>query len=405
MSVSIISSATSAVNISKSKYQFRILDIPFFIYATAFASLSIVIGLIWDISWHTSIGRDGLFSPPHLAIYLGAVVAGFFSGYQVLKTSFWSSRGEKENAVKFWGIFYGSLGAQFCIWGCIAMLTSAPFDDWWHNTYGLDVVILSPPHSLLALGMMIVQVGAMVSVVALQNKISSVATNSSRLRTRVLQAIFVITAGFFLVMLFTIGSAYQGRSGMHYSVFYVICGFLYPLILATVAKASQLKWAASIAASVYMAVLMIMVWILPLFSAEPLLGPILNDIDRFTAFEFPLILIGPALCIDFIMQRFATKNKWLIALLVGPTFILVMLVIHWPFGDFLMSPYARNWFFGQGAWGYGSPPNYEYRYAFRPDLVSTGWGLVKGLLIAATLAILSTRIGLAWGSWMKNIKR
>jgi hypothetical protein len=61
------------------------LDIPIFIYATAFASLSIVIGLIWDISWHVSIGRDGLLSAPHLAIYLGAVVAGFFfrlSGFE-----------------------------------------------------------------------------------------------------------------------------------------------------------------------------------------------------------------------------------------------------------------------------------------------------------------------------------
>ncbi len=26
------------------------------------------------------------------------------------------------------------------------MITSAPFDDWWHNAYGLDVKILSPPH-------------------------------------------------------------------------------------------------------------------------------------------------------------------------------------------------------------------------------------------------------------------
>lgn len=404
MPVSIPNKATS-YNIRSTQYKFRLLDIPVFIYATAFASLSIVIGLIWDISWHMSIGRDGLLSPPHMAIYLGAVVAGFFSGYQVLKTSFWGSRQEKENSVKFWGIFYGSLGAMFCIWGCIAMLTSAPFDDWWHNTYGLDVIILSPPHSLLALGMMIVQVGAMVSVLALQNKVSLDATNGSRLRNRVLQAIFVITAGFFLVMLFTIGSAYQGRGGMHYSIFYMICGTVYPLILAAVAKASQLKWAATIAASVYMIILMLMVWILPLFPAKPLLGPILNDIDSFTPFQFPLILIVPAACIDFITNQLEHKNKWLISLLLGPIFILVMLVIHWPFGDFLMSPYARNWFFGQEGWGYGGPPLYEYRYAFRPEHVSTGWVLVKGLLIASALAILSTRIGLAWGTWMKNIKR
>ena len=32
------------------------------------------------------------------------------------------------------------------------MLTSAPFDNWWHNAYGLDVKIVSPPHTLLILG-------------------------------------------------------------------------------------------------------------------------------------------------------------------------------------------------------------------------------------------------------------
>jgi hypothetical protein len=59
--------------------------IPTFIYASVFASFCIAIGLQWDISWHMSVGRDGLFSPPHLAIYLGAVNSGIFSGVKVLQ--------------------------------------------------------------------------------------------------------------------------------------------------------------------------------------------------------------------------------------------------------------------------------------------------------------------------------
>ena len=112
------------------------LGIPYYVYAVAFSSFFVIVGVIWDISWHISIGRDGLFSAPHLAIYLGAVVAGCFSGYQVLKTTFVGTATEKAHSVRFWGIFYSSLGALFCIWGAFAMLTSAPFDDWWHNTYG-----------------------------------------------------------------------------------------------------------------------------------------------------------------------------------------------------------------------------------------------------------------------------
>jgi hypothetical protein len=34
--------------------------------------------------------------------------------------------------------------------GGFALITSAPFDNWWHSAYSLDVKIVSPPHTLLA---------------------------------------------------------------------------------------------------------------------------------------------------------------------------------------------------------------------------------------------------------------
>ena len=39
------------------------------------------------------------------------------------------------------------------------MLASAPFDDWWHNAYGLDVRIISPPHMVLAAGFFGIELG------------------------------------------------------------------------------------------------------------------------------------------------------------------------------------------------------------------------------------------------------
>src|SRR5215510_3410314 len=170
-------------------------SIPVYLYITVLASFSIMVGLIWDISWHMSIGRDGLFSAPHLAIYLGGVTAGLFSGYNVLRLTFAGTLEEKSRSVKFWGIFYGSLGNLFCIWGAIAMLTSAPFDDWWHNTYGLDVTILSPPHTVLLLGMITIQFGAIISVLAHQNLGLETRSVSSTKRFTLLYA---LSAGFVL---------------------------------------------------------------------------------------------------------------------------------------------------------------------------------------------------------------
>jgi len=138
--------------------------LPVYIYAVTLASLLTVIGILWDISWHRSIGRDKFLSPPHILIYLGAIFAGLFSGVQVIWNSLRPTGKVKASTVRVWGVFYSSLGALFCIWGAIAMLTSAPFDDWWHSAYGLDVVILSPPHTVLGLGMLFLQFGACVGI-------------------------------------------------------------------------------------------------------------------------------------------------------------------------------------------------------------------------------------------------
>src|SRR5499427_1815349 len=109
-----------------------------------------MVGTHWDIAWHRSIGRDTFWTPAHLAIHFAAVLSGFSCGYLILSTSF-SKNATQEASVKIWG-FRGPLGAFICAWGGVAMITSAPFDNWWHNAYGLDVKILSPPHTLLAAG-------------------------------------------------------------------------------------------------------------------------------------------------------------------------------------------------------------------------------------------------------------
>ncbi|HEY6049966.1 MAG TPA: hypothetical protein VIZ58_01880, partial [Thermoanaerobaculia bacterium] len=43
--------------------------------AAAAGATSIVVGLLWDISWHRSIGRDTFWTPAHMAIYFGGLLA------------------------------------------------------------------------------------------------------------------------------------------------------------------------------------------------------------------------------------------------------------------------------------------------------------------------------------------
>jgi hypothetical protein len=138
-------------------------------YTAVFSAACVMVGVYWDISWHMSIGRDTFWTPAHLLIQSGGLIAGVSSGYVALRTTFRGSASERDSAVPFWG-FRAPLGAWICIWGCLAMLTSAPFDNWWHNAYGLDVKIVSPPHTLLALGIFSIVLGALLLTMAQQNR-------------------------------------------------------------------------------------------------------------------------------------------------------------------------------------------------------------------------------------------
>src|SRR3954454_12180215 len=93
-------------------------------FVVAFAALCVMVGVYWDISWHMSIGRDTFWTPAHLLIQAGGMIAGFTSGYVALRTTFGNDQRAFDSSVTFWG-FRAPLGAWVCVWGCIMMLTSA----------------------------------------------------------------------------------------------------------------------------------------------------------------------------------------------------------------------------------------------------------------------------------------
>lgn len=391
------------------------LGIPVYIFAVVFSSFCIVMGLLWDIMWHMSIGRDGLFAAPHVVIYVGAVVAGLFSAFQILNLTLTKNHAGRSEAVPFWGVFYGPLGAMFCVWGALAMLTSAPFDDWWHNTYGLDVQILTPPHTILAVGIMTLQFGAMVGVLALQNQyrvesvVKPVERGSREIR---LKWLFAVAAGLLLVILFALASESMGMRESHHSGYYMTAAIVFPFYLLAVGRASLLRWPITTIAGIYMVALVLPSWIIQLLPATPRLGPVLNPITHYQPFHFPMLLIIPGLALDWLMHRFegptATRklNDWVLALLYAVVFMLVLLAVQWPFGEFLLtSPAARSNFFMSYSWTYNSPPDWKYRYEFGPWNIQSAGAFWLGFGKALLFATLSARVGLLWGNWMKRVVR
>src|SRR5207253_2526196 len=82
------------------------------------AATSAKLGIIWDISWHRSIGRDTFWTPAHMAIYLGGVLAGLSCGWLALQTTFAGPPEARAASVRFWG-FRAPLGAWLGIWGAL----------------------------------------------------------------------------------------------------------------------------------------------------------------------------------------------------------------------------------------------------------------------------------------------
>lgn len=370
--------------------------IPWYIWCAVLAVTSATIGAHWDISWHSSIGRDSFWTPAHMAIYLCGVLAGVAFGYIILATTFSRSAPLAAASVHIWG-FRAPLGAFIASWGGIAMLTSAPFDNWWHNAYGLDVKIVSPPHILLFIGVYGVILGTLVLVAGHANRSAAAARSTARW-------LFLYGCGIMLVMVMIMLMEYTERSALHTSLPYVLVCALTPIILAAGSRATGMRFAATFIAGFYALFVIGLILILPLFSAEPKLGPVYQHVTQFIPPEFPLLLIVPALALDLFWKRAREWNAWKTAAVSAALYVGLLLAVEWPFADFLMTSGARNRFFGAGYLWYGLPPTtFLARNMFWPyETTAEFW---RGIALAFVLCILAVRWGLSRGEWLRRIER
>src|SRR5687768_3418441 len=219
----------------------RRTGIPWYLWCAAAAVTSAYIGGYWDISWHRSIGRDTFWSPPHLAIYACGVLAGLAAAYLILTTTFGQLASLQDVSVRIW-TFRGPLGAFICAWGGVAMLVSAPFDDWWHNAYGLDVKIISPPHMVLAAGFFGIELGTVMLLLAFMNR----SADDAR---RPLQKLFLYVGGTVICESLLLKMEYITRSDMHSALFYIVVAIGTPAVLVAIAVASRARWACTIMAA------------------------------------------------------------------------------------------------------------------------------------------------------------
>jgi hypothetical protein len=372
-------------------------SIPWFIWWSLAAVASGVFGGVWDIAWHKSIGRDSFWTLPHVLIYLCGVLAGVACGYLILSTTFNRNSPLRAASISLWG-FRGPLGAFLCVWGSVAMISSAPFDNWWHEAYGLDVKILSPPHVLLALGMTVIRIGTLVMVVAQMNR----ATGELY---RKLERLSFFTLVVLLGLSVGIMEELTHRVFMHGATFYLVLALTAPGWMALASRISKQPWAATILTASYTVLHLGFLWLLPLAPAEPQLGPVYQNVTHLVPPDFPLLIVVPAIAIDLFRRRIGEWNRWLQAAALGATFVMIIVAVQWPFASFLMSPASRNWIFGTHYHPYFAPPSWpSVRNVLMPTehTASKFWLRMAMALAGATVM---TRVGFGWGDWMRRLRR
>jgi len=107
-----------------------------------------------------------------------------------------------------------------------------------------------------------------------------------------------------------------------------------------------------------------------------------------------------------LLRRYRSANDWLLAIALGVAFVALMLVVHWFWSEFLLSPAARNAVFASDQWDYTSrlgPWRYEYWQSHRRGVPSGD--ILLGLAFATVFAIASARVGLWWGEGMARLRR
>lgn len=375
----------------------RAASVPWYIWTCVIAITSASVGGIWDISWHKSIGRDTFWTAPHMLIYLCGILAGISCGYLILAGTFGGSAELRAGTVRIWG-FRGPLGAFVCAWGGIAMITSAPFDNWWHAAYGLDVKVLSPPHVLLILGILVIRIGTLLLILG-QLSGAEVSVRKQ------LGALLLYTYTFLLVTSFGIFQEFLLRNYMHSALFYLLLSLGPCFFFAGLYRMSDNRWAGTTVAAIYTVLNLLYVWILPLFPAEPKLGPVYQHVTRFVPPDFPILVIVPAFALDVTRRYWRKWSDWTRAAAMAVIFLAAILAVQWPFADFLMSPASRNWFFGSQYFPFFVPGTTDWVRNVFTQVEPTTRRFWTRMMWAAALSAVMARAGFAWGGWMRKVRR
>jgi hypothetical protein len=365
-----------------------------------------ILGLGWDIRWHATFGRDTFWAPPHMLMYSGIALAGFLCIGVVLRDTWRYYRhapGVTDATTwAIFGFFRGPLG--FAVTGCgmAVLLFAAPFDNWWHELYGLDVTLWAPFHVMGLIGACIAGAGLLYAFASIGARSRQLGLN----RRYVLgfsgpDWATLLTLSGLLTLLVTATQPATTLSPTlvigpaHILSFPVLlCAFFIPVLVVAV-RVTERPGAATVVMAIFFARQLFLAAVIPwLLQLAHQLDPSYAYRNGVPQFILPLALapiafLPAAIIIDLVARaRHATAPA--AALFTGRGWLLTGLLAALPF--LVISPLlirgarnARNQL----------PPGLTI-----PEL-ALGPALLLAIPVSLLVALLAVRVGDEWGTILR----
>lgn len=233
------------------------------LYLATIAAISMPFGAYWDVSFHSESGRESFFQAPHLLIYGGILICMLVIAV---------SLGKKEKGISWKQYLQKDRAIMVALIAMLLQLSSGPFDEIWHNVYGLDVSVWSPPHVILIFG----GVAVCICLSMLAVKTENIITNIFRGLT--LAGALLIVEVFLAEFEFPIPSWHISQSRPYWA--YITILTLYGLIMIMIAKIRiNWKWSATLTMFLFLTLRLSMY-------------PFLDVVGRSIQPSFPYWIIG-----------------------------------------------------------------------------------------------------------------
>jgi hypothetical protein len=253
---------------------------------------------------------------------------------------------------------------------------------------------------LLFLGMRAVGIGAVLLLAAQMNRVEAennlIAYRSVQRLLLYVSVLFVVDVSVFIVDFDTVTLWHS------HGPYETVAIAIFPL-LAILSNTVRHRWTATILTTGYVVFMIGQILLLPLFPAQPRLGPVYNPVTHMVPMEFPILMFVAGLIIDLIRQHFAKWPALAVAFLSSMLATAALAAVSWPFADFLFSPASRNRFFGTMYGSYNKHPESLLHPTFQVS--EYGLHFLSGLFISGLFGTFTLWIGTRVGQWMQEVQR